>query len=229
MESFESKRIAGQEEDNLLEKETKNEHQTSLFHLGSTEYITPISFEDGMDWRECEMYYTALYEGMIDLRSSVHIRRTSKIRKPSKMQLQQQASGIKPSCLRSQTTKHKPLRPPMRRSVSFNTLPKDNALYASHLGDTMQDLFKEPRVNFDDYVSVMTILPRQDYPLDVRNDIWMSKDESEKCLCDAMTERSCQNASSAPIKHNVESIDSGNASVKLTVGLDQDLSLISFQ
>lgn len=218
-----------EKEDNGSGKETKTKYHALFFHSGSMEYITPICFEDGMDWIECEMYYTAIHEGMIDLRSSVHMRRTNKIRKPSKLQLQQLARGINPSCLRSPTTKRKPSSLPIRRCVSFNTLPKENGLYASYLGDAMQDLFKEPRVNFDDYVSVVTITPKQDYPLDVRNSLWMSEDESEKCLRGAMSEGSSEKESPLPMEQNVESVDSENASVKLTAGLVEKFSLIPFK
>lgn len=185
---------------------TKSSPSSSLSQLlnsNNEEYITPIYFEDGMDWMECETYYTAIYEGMIDLRSVLHRRKRNSIRKPSKRQLQQQARGMLPSCLSSSqqysnnsnnTNTLKKTRPSMRRSVSFHgTSSSTNCqLYASYLAETMQEdalLFPKPNVNFDDYVSVTTIAPYQEYPLDVQKALWMSEDETQQCLKNAMLER----------------------------------------
>jgi hypothetical protein len=153
-----------------------------------TEYITPIYFEDGMDWGECELYYESISNGMAGPRSEIHAKRATKIRRPSKQELQQEARGALRSCLRTSISdKETPYRP-LRRSISFDTIPRIDRTYSQLLCDSLDGTFSGPHVNFDDYVSVATITPFDEYPDDVQKSLWMSRDEANICLRDAMRE-----------------------------------------
>jgi hypothetical protein len=83
----------------------------------------------------------------------------------------------------------------MRRSISFNTLPKIDSPYSQCLGDSKKDEFSTAaHVHFDDYVSVVTTIPAEDYPFDVQESLWMSKREMDDCLRDAMREEALRRA-----------------------------------
>lgn len=170
--------------------ETKDEVHELYLHSGTVEYITPINFEDGMDWQECELYYASISNGTKELRSAFHSQRATQIRRPSKKQLRQEVDGQLQSCLRT-TSKHKnrTSRSEMRRSISFSTIPKTDCVYSRFLSDALHgQTSKGPHVNFDDYVSVSTIPLIEDYPLDVRKSLWMSRAEIDSCIQGAVRE-----------------------------------------
>lgn len=170
--------------------EPKNEFHELYLHSGTIEYITPINFEDGMDWQECELYYASISNGTRQHRSAFHSQRVTQVRRPSKKQLQQEVNGQLQSCLR---TPYKPKKRPspleMRRSISFSTIPKTDGTYSRYLSDGLNGLTSNgPHVNFDDYVSVSTIPLVEDYPLDVRKALWMSRAEIDACKQSAIRE-----------------------------------------
>ena len=174
----------------VLVSETKSEFHELYLHSGTIEYITPISFEDGMDWLECELYYASISNGTREFRSAFHLQRTTQIRRPSKKQLRQDVEGKLQSCLRTPTKlKNSPSRSEMRRSISLSTIPKTDCMFSRFLSDALHGLASNgPHVNFDDYVSVSTIPLIEDYPLDVRKTLWMSRAEIDACVQDAVRE-----------------------------------------
>jgi len=184
------------------------------FRSRSIEYLTEITFEDEMDWMECEAYYTAMSDGMVGFRSSYHSKKINKVRHPSKTQLEQEANGQRPSCLRKskyntartssiETSRQKsqPPPPPLRRSLSFNTLPRNysNNLYTHFLGKTIlqENSSEGPRVNFDDYVSYVIVPSRNEYTQDVKKNLWMSTEEANRCQLSAMIDLMNSNSSSS--------------------------------
>jgi hypothetical protein len=69
-----------------LQKETATEvayHELYLLS-GSIEYISPVSFEDGMDWHECELYYACISNGMMEHRLAFHMEASDSI--PTRIQ-----------------------------------------------------------------------------------------------------------------------------------------------
>jgi hypothetical protein len=168
----------------------KKEFHELYLHEGTIEYITPITFEDGMDWHECELYYASISNGTRERRSAFHSQRSTQIRRPSKKQLQQEVDGNLQSCLRTPYKQRKrPSHLVMRRSISFSTIPKTDGSYSRHLSDALDGMTSNgPHVNFDDYVSVSTIPLVEDYPLDVRKAIWMSRAEIDACMQGAIRE-----------------------------------------
>lgn len=172
------------------ETERKNEFHELYLHSGTIEYITPITFEDGMDWQECELYYACISNGTREHRSSFHLQRVTQIRRPSKKQLQQEVYGHLQSCLRTPSKPRKrPSHLELRRSISFSTIPKTDGAYSRYLSDGLNGLTSNgPHVNFDDYVSVSTIPLVEDYPLDVQKALWMSRAEIDACKQSAIRE-----------------------------------------
>lgn len=177
-----------------LQKETATEvayHELYLLS-GSIEYISPVSFEDGMDWHECELYYACISNGMMEHRSAFHMKRATQYRRAFKEQILQQVGGQLQSCLRT-SNKPKPLSPfpEMRRSISFSTFPNIDAAYTQYISDALGENPQRgpgPRVHFDDYVSVSTVFPIEAYPSDIRKNLWMSRAEVDACMHSAMKE-----------------------------------------
>lgn len=177
------------------EMEKKSHYHELYLQQGSTDFITPIQFEDGMDWNECELYYASIADGATDLRSAAHLKRATQIRRKSKKQLRQHVDGQLESCLR-RASKYAYIssRPPMRRAISFSTLPKCNVTYSQYLCDEMKETSNGPHVNFDDYVSVATIPLVEDYPEDVVEHLWLSTEELDECFRGAMREEALRRA-----------------------------------
>lgn len=208
----------------ILQKETATDEEYHELYLqtGSVDYITSVSFEDGMDWHECELYYACISNGMMEHRSAFHMKRATQYRRPSKKQLLQQVGGQLQSCLRT-SNKSKPLStfPEMRRSISFNTLPNISAAYSQNISDSLREIpSRGPRVHFDDYVSVSTVFPIEAYPSDIRKNLWMSRSEIDACMHSAMKEHALRRA------HNQSRVCQSNFKTEEANRLSHDVSLI---
>jgi len=157
----------------------------------AADFVTPIHFEDGMDWDECERYYTLISEGNMEAKSFFHMKRSPQLRKPAKRELQQEVNGELVSCLRMTSgSRRKPRpRPQLRRNVSFHTLPMVNSAYSHYYGCAMREGAEGPRVSFDDYVAVTTIYAVDDYTEEDRSGLWMSKLEMQRSIRGAMREQ----------------------------------------
>jgi hypothetical protein len=161
--------------------------------IGFQEYLCPIRFEDGMEWDECEVYYSCLVEGAESHRRITHKGNGYKIRPVSVVRLRQGMRTSLPSCLRKKSSYPKIVSPylGMRRSISFSTIPKFSSWHSQNQVLTSDDMlnYQGPRVSFSYYVSVSNIRRIEDYPLDVRRSLWMSQTETEECIQDARRER----------------------------------------
>jgi hypothetical protein len=154
---------------------------------GAFEFMTPIHFEDGMDFEECECYYASINDG--PARSS---QRRKPTRRKSVEELKDEVKGVRPSCLRKSSRKNPDEaakeRPPLRRTVSFSGMPNDTGLYAEAVTECMRDSITGPNVTFEEYATVATIYAIDDYPEDVRSSVWMSREELSRCMRRAMIE-----------------------------------------
>jgi hypothetical protein len=153
------------------------------------EFMMPILFEDGMDYIECELYYASLtsqsYGGAFRKLRSMQPRR------PTLRELKDEANGNRLSCLRKPTrgegVEHK-CGPPVRR-CSFSGMPQIEEFQPLTRSNSMRRLGEEEaRVSFEEYVQVVTIYPAEEYPEDVRTQMWMSREELSKCMRRAMIE-----------------------------------------
>jgi hypothetical protein len=145
--------------------------------------FSPISFGDGMCSDEIRLYYACLSSqaagGVIS-----RLQRHSQWPAPAS-----QAERKRPSCLR--TSKHKRQgdkgqcgRPTERqRRSSFTCVPtwsdETCLLPRSRSLASLDRAFK--KVDFDDYVQVVTIYSHRDYPERTRSKLWMSRAEREAC------------------------------------------------
>jgi len=68
----------------------------------------------------------------------------------------------------------------MPQIEEFQPLTRSNSM--RRLGE------EEARVSFEEYVQVVTIYPAEEYPDDVRTQMWMSREELSKCMRRAMIE-----------------------------------------
>jgi hypothetical protein len=153
------------------------------------EFMMPILFEDGMDFVECELYYAS-----INAQLSGGAPRRSQFRSQRRAGLQDlrtDANGAPLSCIRESNRAKKSERrvdPPVVRRCSFSGLPgladSDMGLPRSKSQRALRDL--ESRVSFEEYVQVVTIHRVEDYPLDVRSQMWMSRQEMVQCVRRAM-------------------------------------------
>lgn len=159
-------------------KETRTEYHPLFLQEGAIQFVMPVHFEDGMDWFEIERYYSMRSEGSKELRSLYRKRASTQIRRPSKLQLQQACRGELPTCRRGPTKRPKKSeRPSIRRSISFNVLPRDTELYSMCHGESMSEITDELKVSFVDYVEVITVAPFKEYPKDIQDSLWISKQE----------------------------------------------------
>jgi hypothetical protein len=153
------------------------------------EFMMPILFEDGMDYIECELYYASLtsqsYGGAFRKLRSMQPRR------PTLRELTDEANGNRLSCLRRPTrgegVEHRS-GPPVRR-CSFSGMPQIEEFQPLTRSNSMRRFGEEEaRVSFEEYVQVVTIYPAEEYPEDVRTQMWMSREELSKCMRRAMIE-----------------------------------------
>jgi len=154
------------------------------------EFMQPILFEDGMDFVECELYYQMINSqccGGAPRRLKQQDQRQTSPRDP-----QTTKPGALPSCIRkSKLTIKKDSQPtkPFRR-CSFSGLPaRDESEYSVVRSNSLRGFQQQqPRVSFDEYVQVVTIHTIDDYPQDVRCNIWMTREEMMLSIRRAMAE-----------------------------------------
>jgi hypothetical protein len=184
--------ILSDEMENVFSDERKTEKSNQGYHplflqQGAIQFMTPVRFEDGMDWGECELYYTMRSEGSNEPRSSYHKKGLTHKRGLSKRQLQQLCKGELPTCLRSHAKQSfESRRLPMRRSVSFSGLPRNTELYSQCFGAIIPALRDGPHVSFVDYVEIVTITPFKEYPENIQDTLRMSRIELKRVVRNAM-------------------------------------------
>ena len=174
--------------DHYMDYDDTEFHELYLQRHG-LEFMMPILFEDGMDYIECELYYASLtsqsYGGAFRKLRSMQPRR------PTLRELKDEANGNRLSCLRKPTrgegVEHRS-GPPVRR-CSFSGMPQIEEFQPLTRSNSMRRLGEEEaRVSFEEYVQVVTIYPAEEYPDDVRTQMWMSREELSKCMRRAMIE-----------------------------------------
>lgn len=146
--------------------------------------FTPVSFSDGMCFDESRLYYACLSSqaaGGVVSRLRRHPRWSTSSAT--------QTDCARPSCLRTpkptrQSDKGRSRSPIERqRRNSFTCVPKFSdetcLLPRSRTLDSIDRDLK--KVDFDDYVQVVTIYSHRDYPERTRSKLWMSRAERAAC------------------------------------------------
>lgn len=164
-----------------VEKNADKRFQPSRLHKAAFKFMIPIRFENGLTVGECKRYYD-----FIEAQSSFS-RLIRSIRRPTVEPLAKKVDGKLPSCLRRGIRPRNVEPPRLRRSISFSNLPSDNSLMTEVLQSfAMMDMPVAPKVGFHDYVLVTHIASHEDYPAEVHQSIWMSKDELSVSMRQAM-------------------------------------------
>jgi hypothetical protein len=164
-----------------VETHADKSFQPSCLHKGAFKFMIPIRFENGLTVGECKCYYD-----FIEAQSSLS-RRIRSIRRLTVDPLAKLVDGKPPSCLRRGKRPRNVEPPLLQRSASFSNLPSDNSLMTEVLqAFAMKDMPAAPKVGFHDYVLVTHIASHKDYPEDVHQAIWMSKDELSVSMRQAM-------------------------------------------
>jgi hypothetical protein len=164
-------------------------HELYLQRNGE-QYFYPIIYQHGMDQRECDLYYNVLnaqqHGGLF--------RQPRDYYKPISCQSSVKSAPI--SILRNKKTQAKRTevrsRPALIRRVSFSDqlLGKEQNTFNVKLSrPSSSRIIDRPRVAFAQQVLVTTIYPIVDMPLEVRSNVWMSRDELLICMHDAAIEQ----------------------------------------
>jgi hypothetical protein len=199
--------------------ETRTGYHPLFLQEGAIQFVMPVQFEEGMDWLEMERFFSLKSEGSKELRSLYHKRASTHTRRPSIRQLQQVWRGERPTCMRGPTHRPKKSEPtPIRRSVSFNILPRDSELYSMFRAECMSEVTDELKVSFVDYVEVITVTPFKEYPKDIKESLWISKQErsaSRRAMKEDMQRRlQRQSKKDLPVEDNLVESNTGLDSVK---------------
>lgn len=147
------------------------------------ELMTPINFEDGMDYQEASLYYAALQsqiEGGVVRALQPYVQRRAVC---SEERLKSRAS-----CLRRPKYSTPEPRKPLRR-CSFTAIAGEAQASPFILlrSNSVEDLnARKPRVAFQEYTQVFTIYAICDYPHRVRSQIWMSREEMMRSVRNAL-------------------------------------------
>ena len=161
-----------------------NEFHEFYLQQGGIEYMTPIVFEDGMDFVECNLYYASIESQQAggSFRGTGWQReRQSRIYDAKDLS----HSNLR-SCLRKSTASKKEgetkLSKSQVRRCSFGGFPElKNASYDMPpmlKASSSRELDEcKARVDFEEYVQVVTIYHVDDLPFDVRSQMWLSKQE----------------------------------------------------
>lgn len=172
------------------EEESAEYHAMYLQKEGS-EFMVPVMFEDGMDYQECELYYASVesqYSGgkLRRLQPCVSRRAStgadlSDLNKPVMLR----------SCLRKSrfaSGRKTRSRAPVRR-CSFTGVPElADCSPPLMKSDSVRYMPPKPRVAFEEYIQVVTIHSVDDYPYDMREKLWMTRDEMVSSIRHAMAE-----------------------------------------
>lgn len=174
--------------DGYMDYDDTDFHELYLQRNG-LEFMMPILFEDGMDYIECELYYASLTSQSWG--GAFRKLRSMQPRRPTLRELKDEAVGNRLSCLRKPTRGEGQMNksgPPVRR-CSFSGMPQIEEFQPIQRSNSMRRLGEEEaRVSFEEYVQVVTIYPAEEYPDEVRTQMWMSREELSKCMRRAMIE-----------------------------------------
>lgn len=188
---FDAPLVGGGEDSDL-------EEDDGVMNYEGTQFTTPIFFEDGMDYIECQLYY-----GLLDSQHKGGVLRRLRLERhrPDGALM----TPILRSCLRRPKRGSPresddfpvggPPRKPMRR-CSFTGTPVthtedsfDGAVSLSHLLLSTDDLQlnlpnSRPRVGFFEFAQVLTVPTRADL-FHLRSELWMSRLEMQTSMRNA--------------------------------------------
>jgi hypothetical protein len=179
-------------------------NQWYLHEDGEDFLFTPVLFEDGMNFDECELYYVSQEEEHQHSESksfSAIARRNLPTSFRSTLPLrplEEEEADELPSCLRSskkinsnidkeekqsivKTQQQSVMRQQRRRSFGgAPTLPELPQFFRAHSCPDFSVLTSpllQPQVNFDTDVQVVTVYAAGDYPRKIRSNLWLTKKE----------------------------------------------------
>jgi hypothetical protein len=160
-------------------------------YINGTElqFLTPVIFEDGMDFDECEQYYASMNSPESSGRAPPLRRRIQ--RKTSLRELHQLMKDS-PSCLRKIPRQLEKVRDSgkMRRCSFAGVAPAGSGKPPLQRSSSQQDVRESsPQVSFHQHVHVVTIRSALEYPDEVRSQIWMSRDEMRFNMQRAVAEK----------------------------------------
>jgi hypothetical protein len=168
---------------------------------GGIAFLSPILFEDGMDYVECRQYYDSIQSQ--HARSGTNDLRSKQQRRTSLRELEHLVADCNSSVRRSRRNDRQKteLNGTLRR-CSFSGLTESfdmNNSGDSGMPNTLvrsssqRDLIEStPHVRFEECVQVVTIYSAVDYPPNVRTNIWMSRKEMSLCMRRALAEKVAQ-------------------------------------
>lgn len=175
----------------LEESSSKGFHDLYLQRDG-IEFMTPIVFEDGMDFTECELYYASMkaQDTGGSFRGLGLLERQSSLR-----EFRNHHSNLLEPCLRN-TKRSRGVKSDLGRKVrrcSFGGLPKLDKSYERPFlmkaNSSRSIVDHKPTVAFEEYVHVITIHSIDDLPFDVRSQMWISKQDMLQGMRGAARER----------------------------------------
>ena len=152
-------------------------YQPSFEHKEAFEFMIPLRFENGLAVGDSKHYYD-----FVEAHSSFS-RRIGSIHRPAFDPLVKQVVGKLPSCLRRGKRPRNVEPSRLQRSSSVSNLSSE-ALQSF----AVKDMPVAPKVRFHDFVLVKCIPSFKDYPSDVRQSIWISKDELSVSMRQIMIE-----------------------------------------
>jgi hypothetical protein len=180
-------------EDNTMMSDSNNQdnfHELYLQRNGE-QYYYPIIYQHGMDQRECGLYYNVLKAQQ----NGGVFRQPRACYKPISGPPSVKSTPI--SILRNNKRPAKRsddrVRPSLIRRFSFcdQLLEKEqhNTSPATIRRSRSSHIIDRPRVTFAEQVLVTTIHLIAEMPLEVRSNVWMSRDELLVCMHDAAIEQ----------------------------------------
>ncbi|EEC51895.1 predicted protein [Phaeodactylum tricornutum CCAP 1055/1] len=160
-------------------------YSSMYFQREGLEYMTPILFEDGMDFVECSFYY--LCRKSQDSGGVLYRERRRCQPRATTEQLTHMDNAQPSPCIRRPFRFHSfpsLVTDIQARRCSFSGIPdlgnnnSDSQLIRSNSMRSLRD--QVARVSFEEYVQVVTIRAAHDYPEDVRSGLWISREEMAK-------------------------------------------------
>lgn len=172
-------------------------YSSMYFQREGLEYMTPILFEDGMDFVECSFYY--LCRKSQDSGGVLYRERRRCQPRATTEQLTHMDNTQPSPCIRRPFRFHSfpsLVTDIQARRCSFSGIPdlgnnnSDSQLIRSNSMRSLRD--QVARVSFEEYVQVVTIRAAHDYPEDVRSGLWISREEMAKGVRSAMANQECE-------------------------------------
>lgn len=192
-------------------------NQWYLHEDGEDFLLTPVLFEDGMNFDECELYYVTQEEDHHDHLESKPRKAVARRSLPTAFRstlplrrLEEEDADDLPSCLRTSTrsSSNENAPRPQQQSRRSPTIVMKNQRRRSFGGlptlPELPEFFRphscpdfsiwtsphlHPKVNFDTDVQVVTVYAASDYPRKIRSNLWLTKKEITRFKSQAKKEK----------------------------------------